>query len=114
MKRRKSLNRSMFEHVVLQQESGQTIGSYAKQIGVTRSKMQYWVGKYKALEKTQKTESDTSLKFIDLNSFGLQNAQVDSFASTESSATTAVSSLQDERLPQMSLTFPNGMSLKIY
>jgi hypothetical protein len=104
----------MLEHVVLQQESGQTLGSYAKQIGVTRSKVQYWVSKYKALEKTQKTEYDTSLKFIGLNSFGLQNAQVDSFTPTESLAPATNPSPQDNRLPQMTLTFPNGMCLKIY
>ena len=104
----------MLEHVVLQQESGQTIGSYAKQIGVTRSKMQYWVSKYKDLEKTQKTESDSGLKFINLGSFEIQEPIVDSIAPAESSAPTPEPSQQDNRLPQMTLTFPTGMCLKIY
>ncbi len=105
----------MLEHVALQQRSGKTIASYAKQIGVSRYKMQYWVSKYKARQKTQKIESDSSLKFIDLASFGIKDQSVGSNSPAESSATTTeVPSMQDERLPQMTLTFPNGMSLKIY
>lgn len=101
----------MLEHVALQQRSGKTIASYAKQIGVTRHKMQYWVNKYKA---SQKVESDSSLKFIDLGSFSLQDQSVDESSQSGTLATTAVSPEQDERLPQMTLTFPNGMCLKIY
>jgi hypothetical protein len=104
----------MLEHVVLQQASGQTIGSYAKQIGVTRSKMQYWVSKYKDLERTQKTESDSGLKFINLGIFDIQESIVDSIAPAESSAPAPDPLQQDNRLPQMTLTFPNGMCLKIY
>ena len=103
----------MLEHVAIQQSSGKTIASYANQIGVTRHKMQYWVNKYKASHKTKKVESDSSLKFIDLGSFSLHDQPVDE-SSQESLATTAVSPEQDERLPQMTLTFPNGMCLKIY
>jgi hypothetical protein len=114
MQHRKSLNKSMLEHVAIQQRSGKTIANYAKQIGVSRYKMQYWVRKYKTRKKTQKIESDSSLKFIDLASFGLSDQSVDSESPTESSATTEVPSMQDERFPQMTLTFPNGMSLKIY
>ena len=42
----------MLEHVAIQQSSCKTIASYAKQIGVTRHKMQYWVNKYKASQDT--------------------------------------------------------------
>ncbi|MGQ1891974.1 hypothetical protein ACT29H_16160 [Thermophagus sp. OGC60D27] len=76
--------------------------------------MQYWVSKYKALEKTQRTESDSGLKFINLGSFDIQEPIVDSFALAVSSAPTPEPSQQDKRLPQMTLTFPNGMCLKIY
>ena len=104
----------MLEHVALQQRSGKTIASYAKQIGVSRYKMQYWVRKYKARQKTQKVEGDTSLNFIDLASFGIQHQSEDAATPSESLATTAISPDQDERLPQMTLSFPNGMCLKIY
>jgi L-lactate utilization protein LutB len=114
MQHRKSLNQSMLEHARLQQRSGQTIASYAKQIGISRHKMQYWVSKYNARQKTQKAESDSSLKFIDLGSFGIQDQPVDESSQAETLATTAVSSKQDDRLPQMTLSFPNGMCLKIY
>ncbi len=114
MKHRESLNQRMLEHVALQQRSGQTIASYAKQIGVSRYKMQYWVCKYKARQKTQKVESETSFKFIDLGSFGIHNQPVDSDSPISSRESVADGSSQDERLPQMTLTFPNGMCLKIY
>ncbi|PRY85344.1 hypothetical protein BY457_1481 [Marinilabilia salmonicolor] len=104
----------MLEHVAIQQSNGKTISSYAKQIGVTRHKMQYWVNKYKASHKTKKVESDSSLKFIDLGSFGVKDQSGDSSSLAKSSSTKEVLSLQDERLPQMTLTFPSGMCLKIY
>ena len=104
----------MFEHAALQQQSDKTITSYAKLIGVSRHKLQYWVRKYKALEKTQKARNDTSLKFINLGSFGLQEKPVKADIPVASLETPAISPLQDERLPQITLTFPNGMCLKIY
>ncbi len=104
----------MLDHVALQQRSGKTIANYTKQIGVSRYKMQYWVRKYKARQKTQKVESDSSLKFIDLGSFGIQDQRVDESSQAESLVAKAVSSEQDERLPQMTLSFANGMCLKIY
>ncbi len=104
----------MLEHAALQQQSEKTITSYAKLIGVSRHKLQYWVRKYKARQKTQKVKSDTSLKFIDLGSFGLQEQPVNSGRPAASMETPAASPAEDERLPQMTLTFPNGMCLKIY
>jgi len=104
----------MLEHAALQQQSDKTITSYAKLIGVSRHKLQYWVRKYKALEKTQKARNDTSLKFIDLGSFGLHEQPVKADIPAASLESLAVSPLQDERLPQITLTFPNGMCLKIY
>ena len=74
MEQRKSLKHSMLEHAALQQRSGKTLVSYANLIGVSRHKLQYWVRKYKASQK--KVKIDTSLKFIDLGSFGLQEQPV--------------------------------------
>lgn len=104
----------MLEHAALQQQSDKTITSYAKLIGVSRHKLQYWVRKYKALEKTQKARNDSSLKFIDLGSFGLQEQPVNAAIPAASLETPAVAPVQDERPPQITLTFPNGMCLKIY
>jgi hypothetical protein len=64
----------MLEHAALQQRSGKTLVSYANLIGVSRHKMHYWVRKYKASQK--KVKNDTSLKFIDLGSFGLKDQPV--------------------------------------
>jgi transposase-like protein len=101
----------MLEHAALQQRSGKTLVSYAKLIGVSRHKMHYWVRKYKASQKTKKANSDTSLKFIDLGSFGLQDQPVNAGSQA---ASMTVSSSPDEPIPQMTLTFPNGMCLRIY
>jgi hypothetical protein len=38
----------MLKHAAVQQSSGDTILNYAKLIGISRFKMQYWVRKYKA------------------------------------------------------------------
>jgi len=104
----------MLEHAALQQQSEKTITSYAKLIGVSRHKLQYWVRKYKARQNAQKDKNDTSLKFIDLGSFGLQEQPVKAGIPAASFEMPAASSVKDERLPQMTLTFPNGMCLKIY
>ena len=104
----------MLQQAALQQQSEETITSYAKLIGVSRHKLQYWVRKYKARQKPQKVKNDTSLKFIDLGSFGLQEQLVKADIPAASLETPAVSPEKDERLPQMTLTFPNGMCLKIY
>jgi transposase-like protein len=114
MEQLKSLNQNMLEHAALQQQSDKTITSYAKLIGVSRHKLQYWVRKYKSRQKTQKAKNDTSLKFIDLGSFGLREQPVNACSPDVSLKTPAVSPAQDERSPQMTLTFPNGMCLKIY
>ncbi len=85
----------MFEHVSRQRESGMTVANYAKQSGITRTKLQYWIRKY----HTHEAGKDTSLRFIDLHSFG-----------------PAIEPSKDKEIaaPQIILTFPNGMCLKIY
>ena len=88
----------MLEHVARQQESGITVANYAKQFRISRTKLQYWIRKFNA----QQVRKDTSLKFIDLNSFGLQNISESKDAK------------EPIRSPQITLTFPNGMCLNIY
>jgi hypothetical protein len=104
----------MLEHAALQQRSNETIVSYAKRIGVPDYKMQYWVSKYKDKQKKQIIDSRGSLEFIDLGSFSNQEQSVNAGSQTGTVETSVVSPLQDERLPQITLTFPNGMCLKIY
>ena len=98
MANRKDLAQQMLEHAALQQESGITVANYAKQFRISRTKLQYWIRKFNA----RQARKDTSLKFIDLNSFGLQNM-------SESKGAT-----EPIRTPQITLTLPNGMCLKIY
>ncbi len=104
----------MLKHAAVQQSSGDTILNYAKLIGISRFKMQYWVRKYKAQQSTQDIESSTSLKFIDLGSFQNQNQSVIADSQPELNDAGAILPIQDKRLPQITLSFPNGMCLKIY
>ena len=104
----------MLEHAAIQQSSVNTILNYAKLIGVSRFKMQYWVRKYKAQQSTQDIESSRSIKFIDLSSFQNQTQSVIADSQPESNDAVAISPIQDKCLPQITLSFPNGMCLKIY
>ncbi len=104
----------MLEHAAIQQRSGETIASYAKQIGVPCHKMQYWVSKYKSQQQAPFVKNHSSLEFIDLSSFARQEQLVNAGSASGTFETATGSHLQDERLPQMTLSFPNGMCLKIY
>ena len=99
MAKRRILAQQMFEHVARQQQSGISVANYAIKFGITRTKLQYWIRKFNA----QEAGKDSSLRFIDLRSFG---------------ASTVPAEGKDEsepiRTPQITLTFPNGMCLKIY
>lgn len=99
MAHRKILAQEMLEHVARQQASGMTIENYAKQVGVTRTKLNYWIHKI----KNQEAENNSNLKFIDLGTFGQAS---DIIADKEVPEQT--------RCPQITLTFPNGICLKIY
>ncbi|HYX05390.1 MAG TPA: hypothetical protein VE912_01530 [Bacteroidales bacterium] len=94
MAHRKALSQEMFEHVARQRESGMTVVNYAKHTGITTSKLQYWIRKLNAKEAGK-----NSLKFIDLSSFDT--------ADHHSRAP------EPQSNPQITLTFPNGMCLKI-
>ena len=99
MAKRKKLAQQMFEHVVSQRESGMTVANYAQQFGITRTKLQYWIRKFNA----QEAGKDTSLRFIDLRSFGEAAERAEGKDAAE-----------PIRTPQITLTFPNGMCLNIY
>lgn len=53
--------------------------------------------------KEQEVEKESSLKFIELSSFGIGTEHSKETVAAESTGT-----------PQITLTFPNGMCLKIY
>ena len=97
MAHRKDLAQEMLEHVARQHESGLTVANYAKHAGITQFKLQYWIRKFKAREAGK----DTNLKFIDLSSFDTSNHR-------------SISPELQTLTPQITLTFPNGMCLKIY
>ncbi len=96
MAQRKDLSQKMFEHVTRQRDSGMTVANYAKQTGITTTKLQYWIRKFQA----QEAGKNTSLKFIDLSSFDT----ADHYSKAQ----------EPQSNPQITLTFPNGMCLKIY
>ena len=96
MASKKDLSQEMFEHVTRQRESGMTVANYAKQIGITQCKLQYWIRKFNAQEAVKNTD----FKFIDLSSFDTSGHYS--------------KALEPQSNPQITLTFPNGMCLKIY
>jgi len=69
---------------------------YAKHTGISSSKLQYWIRKFNA----QEAGENTNLKFINLSSFDT----ADHYSKA----------LEPQSNPQITLTFPNGMCLKIY
>lgn len=95
MAHRKDLSQEMFDHVARQRESGMTVANYAKHTGISTSKLQYWIRKFNAQEA-----GENSLKFINLSSFDT----ADHYSKAQ----------EPQSNPQITLTFPNGMCLKIY
>lgn len=102
MTKRTLLTQQMLEHVTRQRESGMTVANYAAQVGITAHKLQYWIRKFKPHNAQHIQEQE--MKFINIDSLGL------SFSSTDD----ATPSKQPTRQPQMTLTFPSGICLKIY
>ncbi len=98
MAKRQNHAQKMFEHVTRQRESGMTIANYAKQIGITPTKLQYWSRKFNAQEAIK----DPAVKFIDLSSFG-----------TDPDSIQEASGIQ-RRNPQITVTLPNGVCVKIF
>ena len=102
MTQRTYLAQKMLEHVTHQRESGMTIANYAAQVGITAHKLRYWINKSK-LHDSQYTK-EQEMKFIDLGTLELACNNTDNPDAPG----------QPIRQPQMTLTFPNGMCLKIY
>ena len=102
MTQRSFLAQQMLEHVNRQRESGMTIANYVAQVGITTHKLRYRINKSKPIDSQHAKEVE--MKFIDLNTLGLVCNDTDNTVSAE----------QPIRQPQMTLTFPNGMCLKIY
>ena len=88
----------MVAHVNDWMDSGVSIRDFAHRIGVTKGKFGYWVSKVKASNDIPKHP-----QFIDLVSV------TDSMKSEDDTPQQASPSN-----PQMTLTFPSGLVLKIY
>lgn len=99
MTKRSVLAHQMLEHAALQQKSGKNITDYSKQFEIARNKLHYWIRKYKEHE----VEKESSLKFIELSSFGIGTEQNKETVAAESTANSKIT-----------FTFLNGMCLKIY
>lgn len=80
--------------------SGIPIRSYAQQIGVSKSKFEYWVRKQKA----DATAKVSFAEFIEVGSL-TENRELTGDVAAQ---------LPTERTPQIVLTFPSGLSVKIY
>lgn len=79
--------------------SGMSLRDFAKDIGVTKGKLEYWVRK---VENRQSTEDQNS-QFIDISTL------------TENIKTTNdESQLPTSTNPKIVLTLPSGLVLKIY
>ncbi len=99
MAKRKILAQEMFQHVAHWRESGLTTVEYAKQIGVTNSKLRYWIQKL----ENKGTSKETDFNFIDLGRFD-ENPDITSNRTDSELG----------RHPQITLSFPSGLCLKIY
>ncbi len=89
----------MIAHVNDWMDSGLSIRDFAHKIGVTKGKFSYWVSKVKSSPNIQNEQP----QFIDLSSVGNNMMSVDDLPEKKSSPN-----------PQMTLTFPSGVVLKIY
>ncbi len=98
MAKRKILAQEMFQHVARWRESGMTTVKYAKQIGITNTKLKYWIQKL----ENQETGKDTGFNFIDLGPFN-QNSDI----------TSDREDLELRRCPQIILSFLSGLFLSI-
>ena len=99
MAKRKILAQEMFQHVARWRESGMTTLEYAKQIGITNTKLKYWIQK----SENKETGKDTGFNFIDLGRFN-----------QKSHITSDREDPEFGRHPQITLSFPSGLCLKIY
>lgn len=96
---RKDKDKIMFAHVEKWLTSGMSAAAFAKTIGFTKSKFDYWVRKFKVVDAVD----NQNIKFIEMPKLmGEQNSSKD------------IPKEQTILSPQIVLTFPSGMCVKIY
>jgi hypothetical protein len=95
MKRGK--DKEMFAHVERWKESGMSIGTYAKTIGFSNGKLEYWARKLKVVDAT----NNNNIEFVELPSMA-EDIEI---------TNKTPKSLPH---PQIVLTFPSGMRVNIY
>jgi len=81
------------------QRSSMSAGAFAQALGISKTTFDYWVRK---IRETARTSDDTPA-FIEIQPSVLPNPMVEAKAPAEISAS-----------PQIVLTFPSGLCLKIY
>lgn len=81
------------------QRSSMSAGAFAHSLGISKSTFQYWIRK---VRETARTPDDTP-GFIEMRSSVFPKPLADAKAQPEISAS-----------PQIVLTFPSGLCLKIY
>ncbi len=86
---------SMITLVKEWQQSGMTIGDFAKKTGVPKSTLGYWICKLKDENKVSK-------------------GQLPQFIELDPLPENPVNANSDSKKPQIELTFPGGLCLKIY
>lgn len=87
----------MKSYVAGWRSSGVSIREYSGLVGIPKGRLEYWVRKL----RTADTTSDTQPEFIEISRCG------EIFKSNEPRKVTS-------RIPQVELTFPSGLCLKIY
>ena len=81
------------------QRSSMSAGAFAQSMGISKSTFEYWVRKIRETART----SDDATAFIEMRPSVLPNTLVEAKAQSKISAS-----------PQIVLTFPSGLYLKIY
>ena len=102
----KNTNDTMFPHVIKWQTSGMTMRAYAEQIGMAKSKFEYWIRKYRSTRISSKEVS----KFIEIGKTTVLQASPDGFTDFSISTT----GLTQPRKAQVELILPSGLQLNIY
>ena len=89
----------MFASVAQWKRSSMTKGAYAQSVGISKSKFEYWVRKVRETGLS----SDDFPKFVEIR----QQSRASPLPEVETRS-------ENMPLPQMALSFPGGLCLKIY
>jgi transposase-like protein len=95
----KEKNTTMLVHVNEWKRSGMSIKAYSQVLGISKNKLEYWIRKFREANNAEK--------------------QAPSFINVGSSTDKLILNTDDSKMlssstPQLVLTFPNGLCLKIY